>query len=237
MSDCTTGANTDIDVDVDAVRKLLADLGLTTYEAAVFVALQRLGVATADELATASGVPRSQVYGAAEGLSTHGLVHTHEGTPRRYRPVDVETTHEQLWEPFQRRSEQAFEALSELATRPKPGEDDRNDVWFLQGVPILVSDTLVETVATAVEDGVCVRILSRDTDILDRFDCTGASLDRVVEIDDGDAVVGRVLVVDRDAVLVSAYDAAETAIWSADTDVAALLVEIIESAVSRTLSE
>jgi len=46
---------------VDALKSL----GLTTYEARTFVALQKLGAGTASEVADIADVPRSQVYGAA----------------------------------------------------------------------------------------------------------------------------------------------------------------------------
>jgi sugar-specific transcriptional regulator TrmB len=241
--------------DADAARGLLADLGLSTYEAAVFVALQRLGVATANELEAASGVPRSQVYGAADGLAKRGLIHTQESNPRRYRPVAVDVARERLWEPFRRRSERAFETLDELANQPSRGTDDREDVWVVESVPAttariedllnsaersvlfavghptLVTDSLVETLAAAVDAGVDVRVLSRDADLLGRFVATGARLGRAPADDGTRGVVGRVLVVDDDAVLVSAYGGGETAIWSASSDVASLLVEIVESAV------
>ncbi len=51
----------------DAIEAL-EELGLSNYEAKVFVALQRLGTGTARDIHQATDVPRSQVYGAAESL-------------------------------------------------------------------------------------------------------------------------------------------------------------------------
>jgi sugar-specific transcriptional regulator TrmB len=263
-ADGETDAGADADADADAARGLLSDLGLSTYEAAVFVALQRLGVATASELEAASGVPRSQVYGAAEGLSERGLIHTQGTTPRRYRPVDVDVARERLWEPFRRRSERAFETLAALSRRPEPepgpGGGERGDVWLVEGVPAtsarveellaaaersalyavghpaLVSDSLVEALDAAVDAGVDARVLSRDADLLDRFVGTGARLGRVPATEVAAGVVGRVLVVDDDAVLVSAYGGGETAVWSVSSDVATVLAEIVESAVEGVRS-
>ncbi|PSP27801.1 hypothetical protein BRC65_04050 [Halobacteriales archaeon QH_2_65_14] len=51
---------------VDGLKRL----GLTTYEARVFLGLQKLGSGTANEVSDVVDVPRSQVYGAAEDLET-----------------------------------------------------------------------------------------------------------------------------------------------------------------------
>jgi sugar-specific transcriptional regulator TrmB len=254
VTDPTTGG-AGTDVDTDAVRTLLTDLGLSTYEAGVFVALQRLGVATASEIEAISNVPQSQVYGAAEGLAERGLIHTQQTTPRRYRPVDLDVAREQLWCPFERRLERSFETLEALATRPDTAADAREDVWIISGMlatdarveelisaadcsvvlgvghPTLVTDSLVDAIAESVDDGVDVRILSRDAAVIDRFESTDAPLSYLPSDDGRRGVVGRVLVVDDDAVLVSAYDGSETAIWTTSTGVASLLVGIIKSAV------
>jgi sugar-specific transcriptional regulator TrmB len=254
-----TDGNDDVDLDAEAIERILVDLGLSSYEAAVFVALQRIGVATAEELATLSEVPRSQVYGATEGLSSKGLVHTQPTTPKRYRPVDVGTARDQLWAPFCRRSERAFETLSRVATQPAPDGTDREDVWLLRGVPAttariedlvvaadrsvllgvghptLLSEGVVESVATAAAAGVDVQVVSQDDSLLTRFDATGATCHHVSRREEASATAGRVLVVDDDAVLVSALGAEETAVWTANTSVAALLINIVESALAEVL--
>lgn len=62
----------------------LERIGLTRYEARVFVNLGRAGAATAAELARASGVNRVQTYRALEGLEARGLVEVSLDRPRRY---------------------------------------------------------------------------------------------------------------------------------------------------------
>src|SRR2546425_12686460 len=62
----------------------LQRIGLSRYEALVFVNLARAGATTAGDVARASGVNRGQTYRALEGLEAPGLV---EGTlvpPPRY---------------------------------------------------------------------------------------------------------------------------------------------------------
>lgn len=62
----------------------LQRIGLSRYEALVFVNLARAGAATAGEVARGSGVNRVQTYRALEGLEARGLVEVTLDRPRRY---------------------------------------------------------------------------------------------------------------------------------------------------------
>src|SRR5437879_952213 len=62
----------------------LQRIGLSRYEALVFVNLARAGATTAGDVARASGVNRVQTYRALEGLEARGLVEVTLDRPRRY---------------------------------------------------------------------------------------------------------------------------------------------------------
>lgn len=62
----------------------LEKVGLSHYEALVFVSLARAGAATAREIARATGVNRVQTYRALEGLEGRGLVEVTLERPKRY---------------------------------------------------------------------------------------------------------------------------------------------------------
>ncbi|MGQ0796327.1 MAG: TrmB family transcriptional regulator [Methanobacteriota archaeon] len=62
----------------------LGKLGFSRYEAVVFVNLARAGVATAGEIARATGVNRVQTYRALDGLEARGLVEVTLDRPKRY---------------------------------------------------------------------------------------------------------------------------------------------------------
>ena len=68
----------------------LQRIGLTRHEATVFVNLARAGVATAGEVARASGVNRVQTYRALDSLEARGLVEVTLDRPKRYaaRAID-----------------------------------------------------------------------------------------------------------------------------------------------------
>ncbi len=59
-------------------------IGLSRYEALVFVNLAQAGATTAGDLARASGVNRVQTYRALESLEARGLVEVTLDRPRRY---------------------------------------------------------------------------------------------------------------------------------------------------------
>src|SRR5699024_1189511 len=67
--------------DHDEAVAALKRLGLSSYEAQVFIALQRLDTATVREVDRTTEVPRSQIYGAAEDLAERGLVDIQQSTP------------------------------------------------------------------------------------------------------------------------------------------------------------
>src|SRR3989475_8174040 len=66
----------------------LQRIGLSRYEALVFVNLARAGATTAGDVARASGVNRVQTYRALEGLEARGLVEvTLDRPPRDAAPA------------------------------------------------------------------------------------------------------------------------------------------------------
>ncbi|MEY9850180.1 TrmB family transcriptional regulator [Streptacidiphilus sp. MAP5-3] len=98
----------------------LEELGLTNYEARVYLALIRRDVFTAAEVAREAGVPRQRVYDVLEGLIRRQLAILHPGRVAGYSAVAPDTAVERLIEQ-QRRSLGRLERLStELARELKP---------------------------------------------------------------------------------------------------------------------
>lgn len=62
----------------------LRRIGLSRYEAVVFISLTRAGGATASDIARLSGVNRVQTYRALESLEGRGLVEVTLDRPKRY---------------------------------------------------------------------------------------------------------------------------------------------------------
>ncbi len=69
----------------------LRDLGLTDYQARVYLALLGLGASKASQIPAIAGVPRTRVYATMNQLHDKGLVEIIPETPLRYRPVPIQT--------------------------------------------------------------------------------------------------------------------------------------------------
>lgn len=210
----------------DAVESLKS-LGLSEYEAKVFIALQRLGVGTARDVYRLTDVPRSQVYGAAETLEERGLVEIKQSKPMEYRPVSLEEAREHLQRRFEERQDVAFEYLEKAREESDKGEEEREDFWTVNGRDTI--DSRIEELLNEAEDRVVfisthndlvngsierklveladetdVYVMSRDEDLLRRFEDTENitcinTPEKTAREDEG----GRFLMVDSDTVLLT----------------------------------
>ena len=238
----------------------LERLGLSNYEARVFVALQKLGTGTAREVHRVADIPRSQVYGAADELEARGLVEIQQSTPKRYRPVSLDAARKRLEERLEREQERAFDYL-ETVQREKRGEETRDDVWTVRGResvddrtvdlagsatdwllfaaadPSSVPDDLVDVLRDRAADGVDVVVISENPDVRARFEDESFVVAGPVREPPAD-FMGRVLLCDDNTILLSVLADAnlpgvtdETAIWSADTAMAAVLVQIVRGGI------
>lgn len=213
----------------DAITALKR-LGLSSYEAQVFVALQRIGRGSARDIDHITEVPRSQVYGAAEHLEERGLIAVQQSDPIQYRAVDLEEARNRLRARLDTAEERAFSYL-ESARNELGGEDEsREDIWTVEG-RATISDRLirlareaderlvfgtedeslltggvVEALADVAKEGITVVVVSANPAVRERF----AESERVVappvslsaEMDPGERS-GRVLIADADTVLLS----------------------------------
>jgi len=105
-------------VDTPLVRTL-SDLGLTNYEARVYLALTRRESSTAAEAARVAGIPRQRIYDVLSTLVSKGLAATRPGQVTKYvatPPADaverLVSDHRQRLEQLERESRVLAEALA-----------------------------------------------------------------------------------------------------------------------------
>ncbi len=67
----------------------MKELGLTEYQARVYLTLLDLGVAKASQIPTISRVPRTRIYSTMNQLHEKGLVEIIPESPIRYKPVPL----------------------------------------------------------------------------------------------------------------------------------------------------
>jgi sugar-specific transcriptional regulator TrmB len=245
----------------------LRNLGLPNYEARVFVALQRLGDGSAKEVAAVSDVPRSQVYGAADDLAERGLVEVVEGSPKRYRPVDLETARRYLESRLDRERDRAMENLRSVQ-READEPSGVGDVATLRGrQPIghraaeLVGDATESVILVAAADlglsdrvadalrerataNVRVTVVTDDPAVSDRFADDPVRVivpDRVA--DDDASFNGRTLLVDDDTVLLAVPTDVgdepldQMAMWTTGTSIGRILGRYVHAGMAAGVDD
>lgn len=236
---------------VDALRTL----GLSNYEARVFVALQRLGGGTAREVSELSTVPRSQVYGAADDLAEKGLVEVVEASPKAYRPVALSTARDLLTERLERERDRAFDRLDSIRATETESPDSQS-VSTLRGrrpiddrIETLLRDTdhtavfvspaaeattadIAAALRTAAARGVDVTVVTADHALEARFDDEPVAV-FVMSADNPADFAGRALMVDDRTVLLAAETddtpVEEEAVWTGDSSIGRILAAFMRS--------
>jgi DNA-binding MarR family transcriptional regulator len=253
--------------DADAAAESLQRLGLSQYEAKVFIALTRLGSGTAREVDRMTDVPRSQVYGAADDLEERGLVDVQQSNPKQYRAVGLEEARETLRERFEAEQDRAFAFLEEARAGADHRDEHQEGVWTVHGREN-VSGRVQQIVAAAedrviygssadlLDDGVAaalrerageaeVWVFSADGELEARFADSDVLVAPVPETMSGEKdSPGRLLAVDGETILLSVLGGEElpgvrkeTAIWSSDTGFATVLLQLLGSHLGEPVDE
>lgn len=241
----------------DAVDAL-EHLGLTSYEAKVFIALQKLDTGGARDISRIGDVPRSQVYGAAESLEERGLVEVQQSSPIRYRPVGLDAAKTHLRSRFEAHQSDAFRYLERVERERSDAGDQQEDIWTVTGSEQIESrvrdlaanaerhllyacggDQLTAGTVEALNDtastDVDVTYVSRDADF-DAFRDAVRMVRFPERLQPPREQSGRALLVDHYSLLLSVRGKdgvpgapVETAIWSDETAFAAVLSELLQS--------
>jgi sugar-specific transcriptional regulator TrmB len=116
----------------EKVVETLTALGLTLYEAKVFVALTRLGEASVGEVYPQAEVPRSAVYGVLEKLQKKGMIEISHGKPRKYRALSPDIALGKLERAFTGARDFAVEALTKIHNTA-PVDIPNDAIWVIKG--------------------------------------------------------------------------------------------------------
>ncbi|MFU8869817.1 TrmB family transcriptional regulator [Natronococcus sp.] len=241
---------------IDAFERL----GLTSYEAKVFIALHRLGSGTARDVASVTDVPRSQVYSVAESLEDRGLLEVQQSSPIRYRPVSIDEAEETLRNRFERERERAFEFVDSVK-RESTTEETQEDIWTVRSrgrvddrvvdllsgaddrivfgarLSELVTPEIERTLEERAAAGVGVVVLSRNDAVRERLGALeGVAATVPPAHREDDQRSGRIAIADNDSILLSVVDddGSETAIWSSGSLFASVLIQLIEASNAAT---
>lgn len=214
--------------DEDDAVEALTNLGLTAYEAKVFIGLVRLGTGTARDIDRITDVPRSQVYSAAEGLEARGLVDVQQSNPIRYRPVSLEEARSRLTRQLEDDRETAITFLEDVERDRGDSGEEAEEIWTVRGhqavsdrveqlvknadrrvvygarSPDLVPDEVESALREQSKNGVQVVVASESTAVRERFaDDDAIFVTAPPEKAPPREQAGRVLLVDNRRVLIS----------------------------------
>ncbi|MHA2426817.1 MAG: TrmB family transcriptional regulator [Candidatus Hermodarchaeia archaeon] len=76
----------------EGTTRVLRNLGLSSYEARVYISLVRNGALTASEVSSQSRIPFSRVYDVLAALDRGGWITIEQGRPKRYVPKSPRET-------------------------------------------------------------------------------------------------------------------------------------------------
>jgi len=118
-------------------RRLSEYLGLSEYEAKLYVSLIEVGQATARKLSVFSGVPRTKVYTVLKRLIDMGFVTEIPGEPRRFLPVPPNIalkSYLQTYRDMTQNLSSLISTLEEALKRARTQEKLRQgSIWTISG--------------------------------------------------------------------------------------------------------
>jgi len=113
----------------------LRSLGLTKYEALVYIALLRVNGATASEIHGISGVPRASVYPVLDQLVHKELVTVSQSSPKRFAALPPQEGIGNLLSCIERDASRAEEALAEIVREQLVTEKGEQElIWNVYGI-------------------------------------------------------------------------------------------------------
>lgn len=130
----------------------LKSLGLTRYEALVYIALLKVEGATASEIHEISGVPRASVYPVLDRLETKNLVSVSHTSPRRFNATPPDEGIGYLLRTINDDAEKAKEALNLIYQQRAAAESGTGElIWSIYGKE-KIQDRLSELLVSAQDE-------------------------------------------------------------------------------------
>ena len=184
----------------------LMKLGLTEYEARIYVVLTKMGPRNASEISFLGKVPRPKTYGAIRGLESKGLLRIVPGKPERYMAVSPNEVLIPLVEKLNKETSEcvavvenltmAFESSKYVYTE-KPYE--RYDLWSVKGrdkvykrIQDMIGEAKVNVFFNTTANGL-VRLYKAHSEVLERAANRGAKVKIAAPVNQMNSSVAREL--------------------------------------------
>ena len=139
------------------VIECLKSLGLTKYEALVYIALLKVVSATASEIHEISSVPRASVYPVLDQLQEKKLISVARSTPKRFAALSPEEGVAIMMSRIEHDAADAREILSAIHREPIRNEQKCEElIWNVYGIEN-IRTKLTDIITTASSD---IRIIA-----------------------------------------------------------------------------
>ncbi len=139
----------------------LQNLGFTSYEAKVFVALVKNESATVSALHLDSGVPNSAIYGALKKLEKRGIIEFQNTKPMRYRCIPPKDAIAKLERDYKDECDGVLDELNNIYGESSC--DNKEElIWTINGIRN-VTDKVIQMLESAEKD---VLIMNSSTPFL-----------------------------------------------------------------------
>jgi sugar-specific transcriptional regulator TrmB len=113
----------------------LKSLGMTKYEALVYIALLKVTSATASEIHESSGVPRASVYPVLDQLRDKDLVSVSQSAPKRFAAIPPADAIDKLTARIGKNAQQALESLTLIHRERIAAEEGSGElIWNIYGI-------------------------------------------------------------------------------------------------------
>lgn len=114
----------------------LKSLGMTKYEALVYIALLRVMSATASEIHESSGVPRASVYPVLDQLLAKDLVSVSQSAPKRFAAIPPQDAIGKLTSRIEKDAGRALESLKTIHQQKMAEEQAGGGelIWNIYGI-------------------------------------------------------------------------------------------------------
>ncbi len=184
----------------------LMKLGLTEYEARIYVVLTKMGPRNASEISFLGKVPRPKTYGAIRGLESKGLLRIVPGKPERYMAISPNDVLVPLVDKLNRETGECVQVVENLALAfessqyvytEKPYE--RYDLWSVRGrdkvykrVQDMIGEARINVFFTTTANGL-VRLYKAHSEVLEKAAERGAKVKVMAPVNQTNASVAREL--------------------------------------------
>jgi sugar-specific transcriptional regulator TrmB len=121
--------------ELSNIAESLKSLGLTKYEALVYIALLKIAGGTATEIHEISGVPRASVYPVLDRLIQKNLVSVSNSSPKRFDAMPPEEGINNLLTNIEADAEEAKTVLSDIFSQRIGVERGTQElIWSIYGL-------------------------------------------------------------------------------------------------------